>query len=270
MLESPQFDFGIQIIIQGEFLMRKLSKITKYFFILTFAILCVFQSRSFAVDNCGGIYSPKNPFPCTAPNGIQGNCVWWTWHWLRYGKGDRNVESSNSFRGDANTWDNKAISLGYTVITSPQKDTIAVNETAAGGLGHVATVDEVTSTGVWVNEMNWGISGFRRNFYSNGFFTKFIVPYPQPKLFSLSPNPVVLPYDAYYTISGENLDRVLSVEITFPGGGKGILYGSGQIPMKNYYQVQIYATLGTSGSYLFNVVTDQNIEAVPQMPVTVQ
>lgn len=250
--------------------MKKLSTLTKYFMVLGFVLLVLFQGRSFAVTNCDGIYSPKNPFSCTGPSGIQGNCTWWAWHWLRYGKGDRNVENSNSFRGHAYTWDEKAVSLGYTVVTYPVKDAIGVNETAAGGLGHVASVDEITPTGVWVYEMNYNLTGFQRAFHANGFFTHFIVPFTQPKLSSFLPNPAFHSSpasDQPYWINGENLDRVVSVEITFPGGGKGILYGSGQIPGKSYSQLSILATLGVTGDYLFNVVTDQNIEAVPQMPV---
>jgi surface antigen len=244
---------------------------TKYFIISAFAVMVLFQSQTFAVTNCDGIYSPKNPFLCTGPNGIQGNCTWWAWHWLRYGKGDRNVENSNSFRGPAKTWDEKAISLGYTVVTYPVKDAIGVWEGSSDFPdGHVASVDEIDSTGVWVYEMNWKISGYQRHHYPNGFFTHYIVPFTQPKLFSFLPNPAFHSSpasDQPYWITGENLDRVVSVEITFPGGGKGILYGSGQIPGRSYSQLDIIATLGVSGDYLFNVVTDQNIEAVPQMPV---
>ncbi len=224
--------------------------------------LLVLTGNAYAVTYCDGIYSPGNPYECKF-SGIEGNCVWWTWHWLRYGKGDRKLHDSNSFRGSPKTWASKATSLGYTVLTTPTVGTVAVNDI------HVATVDQVTSTQVLVSEMNAGMSGFRQKWYNRTFFKFYIVPDPQPRLSRIDPQPIYrYGYDRSFTLTGENMDKVATLELTFPGGGKGSLSGT-QIQWRNYTQLGFQATFGTKGNYIINAVSDRRVESIPQMPFTV-
>lgn len=247
-----------------------LNKSVKLFLGVMFFVLFTFQGKTFADDWCDGIYSPGNPYVCVVGNGVQGNCTWWAAHFLRYGKGDRKVfyPYSQRIHGDAYQWATSAAQLGYTVVDYPGVDYIAVREISSPG--HVASVVSFDATTVTVNEMNASLTGFRTKTYSRSYFQKYIVPDPQPKLSSISPQPIALPYDASYTINGENMDKVVSVEIKFPGGGTGVLYGSGQIPWKTYNQLGIKVLINSSGNYIFNTVTNRDVEANPQMPVYFQ
>lgn len=250
-----------------------LNKSVKLFLGMMFLALVVFQDNVLADDWCDGIYSPGNPYVCVVSGGVQGNCTWWAAHFLRYGKGDRKVfyPYSQRIHGDAKDWATSAAQLGYTVVTNPGIGYIAVRENTSGTpYGHVASVVSFDSSNITVEEMNAGLTGYRTKTYARSFFQKYIVPDPQPKLFSISPQPIALPYDASYTINGENMDKVISVEIKFPNGGTGVLYGSGQIPWKTYNQLGINVLINSSGNYIFNTITDRHVEANPQMPVYFQ
>ena len=237
-------------------------------------ILFGFQSQALAVNSCGGFYSPSNPFPCS--NG--GNCVWWTWHWLRHGKGHRNLSDTtkNKFKRSALYWDDDAISMGMTVDGNLEKGAIAVNETQSLSdgtvTGHVAVLVDWDSAYLYVDEMNWGSYGLtQRKKYrrSNNYFRKFIHPFPQPKLLSILPSPIYkADYNQNFILNGENLDTVMKLELTFPNNGTGTLSGS-QLPWKNYSQLSFLATFGTSGRYIINAVTDKNVESIPRMPFDV-
>jgi surface antigen len=231
------------------------------------------QTQVHAVERCAGIYSPGNPYDCY--NG--GNCVWWTWHWLRWGKGDRSVPfrySAHPQGSNAHLWDDIAQTNDYIVDGNLEMGAIAVNETSTvpGTLtGHVAVVVGWNDTYLYVDEMHWGRYGlwqrmpYRR---SKNYFTKFIHPKTQPKLFNITPQPFYASSDMSYLLRGENLDRVTQLEITFPSGGKGYLSGR-QIQYKDFWNLQMMLTLGGRGRWTVNAITDQNVESYP-MPFDVQ
>lgn len=67
--------------------------------------------------------------------------------------------------GNATTWDNYAAASGWTVSNTPSPGAIAQNSYMAGGLGHVAIVEKVSSDGteIFMSDMNgfagWGAEG---------------------------------------------------------------------------------------------------------------
>jgi len=69
--------------------------------------------------------------------------------------------------GNASTWDDYARLSGWTVSSRPVKGAIAQTDYAAGGLGHVAYVEDVSADGTMIkySDMN-GIAGWGRVGYS--------------------------------------------------------------------------------------------------------
>ena len=90
--------------------------------------------------------------------GTPGQCTW--------GAAEKWFEASGSYpamRGDALNWTNAAVAAGYTVVDTPQDRSLVVFQpgvAGAGGYGHVAWVDSVSSGGqvIRVTEMN-GLAG---------------------------------------------------------------------------------------------------------------
>ncbi|MEU0498523.1 CHAP domain-containing protein [Mycobacterium sp. NPDC006124] len=92
--------------------------------------------------------------------GTPGQCTW--------GAAQKWFEATGSYpamRGDAWNWVNAARAAGYTVVDAPTERSIVVFQpgaAGAGGYGHVAWVDSVTSQagGQWIHvtEMN-GLAG---------------------------------------------------------------------------------------------------------------
>jgi surface antigen len=82
--------------------------------------------------------------------------------------------------GNANTWDNRAPSSGWTVSTVPRVG--AVGQTDAGYAGHVGIVEAVSEDGTMIkySDMN-GLAGYNRVGYSDwvpvhSVFKRFIFP----------------------------------------------------------------------------------------------
>lgn len=105
------------------------------------------SSSSFAVYNFSPAYGGNGYVP--------GYCTWY-------------VASRISIPrnwGNANTWDTYARASGWTVSSRPVPGAIA--QTRAGGLGHVAIVEEVSPDGSQIkySDMN-GLAGFGRVGYS--------------------------------------------------------------------------------------------------------
>lgn len=95
----------------------------------------------------GGPASTKNTY-------IWGYCTFWT--------AQRRIEVGNPIPnnwGDANTWDDGALAVGYIVDHTPSVG--AIMQTDAGKEGHVAFVEKVNPDGSWeISEMNvkgWNI-----------------------------------------------------------------------------------------------------------------
>jgi surface antigen len=83
-----------------------------------------------------------------------GQCTWW----VRYKRRDENL----TWMGDAWNWANSARARGLTVTTAAINATVvfAPYVQGAGGLGHVAHVEQVLSDGwVLVSEMNFAWNG---------------------------------------------------------------------------------------------------------------
>jgi surface antigen len=92
-----------------------------------------------------------------------GQCTWW----VRYKRLDENL----TLMGDAWNWANSARARGLTVTTTPAANATVVFAPyvqGAGGLGHVAHVEQLLSDGwVLVSEMNffWNGGGLGRVSY---------------------------------------------------------------------------------------------------------
>ncbi|QLK86804.1 CHAP domain-containing protein [Staphylococcus sp. 17KM0847] len=78
---------------------------------------------------------------------VAGQCTYYAY--------DRSGGRVGSYWGNANNWANAARSAGYTVNNTPAVG--AIMQSSAGGYGHVAYVENVSSNGsVTVSEMNYG------------------------------------------------------------------------------------------------------------------
>jgi surface antigen len=133
------------------------------------------------VATCGGLSSPRNPFPCN--NG--GNCVWFAW---KMASDQWGIDFPA--RGNANTWVNSATANVFRVLPTPALSTIAVNTTqkdiTGTVAGHVGWVVSSSGNTVCTQEMSWGVPGMKtacrdRSYWNGGFI------YP-PSITITSPN----------------------------------------------------------------------------------
>ena len=85
------------------------------------------------------------------PNGYAwGNCTWWA----AARRAQLNIAIPNNW-GNAATWARRAARDGYQVDHTPSPGAIMQTAQAAGGLGHVAIVEQVDPNGSWhISEMN--------------------------------------------------------------------------------------------------------------------
>ena len=106
-----------------------------------------FLPTRIGVDSCCGYNASGNPYPCGCGGGGGcGNCTWWAWY-KRSAIGD--ALPSHSW-GNAQEWDTRASSEGWTVVEGPpQEGAIIVLEPGEQGVdatyGHVAYVEEKIS-----------------------------------------------------------------------------------------------------------------------------
>lgn len=79
---------------------------------------------------------------------VYGNCTYWAaLRRMQVGEAVPNTW------GNANTWDDRALTDGYLVDHTPAPG--AIMQTDAGALGHVAFVESVSPSGQWtISEMN--------------------------------------------------------------------------------------------------------------------
>lgn len=87
----------------------------------------------------------KNPF---AQSNLFGQCTWYAW-----GRANEITGKNLPCRGDAKTWYSVASSNGYSVGSTPRKNSIAV--WSKGTYGHVAYVEKVEGNSVTITESNW-------------------------------------------------------------------------------------------------------------------
>lgn len=105
-----------------------------------------------AASIASGAFPWGGSSPVYGYNGYDyGYCTWYVAH----------VISVPSNWGNASTWAYYASLSGWNVSTLPTKGSIAQTAAAAGGLGHVAVVDDVNGDMVHISDMN-GLAGWGR------------------------------------------------------------------------------------------------------------
>ncbi len=86
-----------------------------------------------------------NPF---AQSNLYGQCTWYSW-----GRANEVKGTKLPCRGDAKSWYSVAANNGYSVGSTPRKNSIAV--WSNGTYGHVAYVEKVSGNNVTITESNW-------------------------------------------------------------------------------------------------------------------
>jgi len=99
-----------------------------------------------------------NPFAAN----FQGQCTWFTYgRMLETGLMPDGVREAGAFLGNAGTWEQDAQRLGLNIVNKPEdsKSYLMVfppNVRDAGGVGHVAFLEDVLSNGdIRISESNW-------------------------------------------------------------------------------------------------------------------
>lgn len=209
-----------------------------------------------ASSTCGGQTENGNIYPCNPPCANSSNCTWWAW---KEAKDFWGIPLPN-WGNAGQSWITGAANSGYIISPVPATYTIAVNNS----VGHVAWVKQIpnySAMQVTVSEQNCGN-------YASGTFdaTRSITWYDSGFIYppSFGPTPVetgVYPagpimhqsYDQPLTIQGSGFTGPVTVYVTFPNGGHGILSGT-QITSTSSSSVSILVTLGLTGTYGFQVV----------------
>jgi len=111
------------------------------------------KADDLAPVNCGVQLASIKVAPITYTGPIDdeyayGNCTYWA--------SERRAQTGHPIPntwGDAYEWADRAAAYGYTVDNHPAPG--AIMQTSAGGLGHVAFVENVDADGTWhISEMN--------------------------------------------------------------------------------------------------------------------
>lgn len=122
--------------------------------------------------SAGDGYPHDNAVDCSAQYGIYSWCLGGTWLSGR-GYAYRNCTDYVAWKleslgvptsktrnlGNASTWGTNASARGVTVNGTPAAGSVAINTTAAGGLGHVAYVASVNGSNITIYEYNGGGTG---------------------------------------------------------------------------------------------------------------
>lgn len=251
------------------FLTRQVTK--AFLFLAASLILCgTAQAQGFTGSaTCSGESSPGNPYYCyryDQVNSSGGNCTWLAWKYARENWGDPLGNFDPAVRvswGNANNWANAARSRGYVVDSLPARHTIAVSNTLHS-LGHVAWVESVDGDYVYVSEMYYNQPGVRwwQRYHKSVFNLGFIHPKPRPQVYSISPQPQWAWGDRDYWVSGANYDYNERVRMCWPGGGCSTLSGA-QVPYSDPWNLQIRATIMTSGTWSLTAVNPDGRESLP-------
>ncbi len=123
------------------------------------------------VTSCCSLNSTGNPYPCSCGTST-GNCTWSAWKSAK----DNWGWSLPGF-GNAANWANAARANHILVLSTAATNTIAVNSTAAGGLGHVCYVTSMSGSNLTCTEMNWCLTCQQSHTYAKSFFNQgFIYP----------------------------------------------------------------------------------------------
>lgn len=223
-------------------------------------------TAALAVDNCGPIYSPGNPYPC----GSGGNCTFYAWHMARaVWQQSMPGFSRNAYypSGDAKYWAGQASLAGWPISTEPGSRTVAVSSTRSTS-GHVWWVDYLSSNMTVGSEMNWGVYGVKYGVqYPFSTSNKgYIYPKPmswRPRVnFTVSTTLWAKPYDQRIGFSGSNFGPGMLVDVTFPSGGMTTLQGS-QVQYSSNSYLSILVTLGARGWWKFRVVAKDGQRSDP-------
>ncbi|NOU50673.1 CHAP domain-containing protein [Pseudoalteromonas sp. JBTF-M23] len=141
----------------------------------------LFASHVQAVNYCGGQTSINNPFECcTSAKGVEGNCTWFAWKKAKDVWGHAlqlNDYPRHAYRWDVNTY--KAINKtsGYIYRSTPTLNSVAIQDSRNGSLGHVAWVTNIDGTQLTVQEQNCESdnqypNGIERN---SNFFNSYLL-----------------------------------------------------------------------------------------------
>ena len=227
--------------------------------ILIAAALLSFLSPTavLAVNTCGPIYSPGNPYPCQ--NG--GNCTFYAWHMSKtvWGQAMPGFGKNAYYpSGDAKYWAGQASSAGWPVSAEPGSRTVAVSSTR-GTNGHVWWVNYLSSNTTVGSEMNWNVWGVKSQVqYPFSTANKGYI-YPKqmwwrPMVdFTVSSTLWVKSYDQRIGFSGRNFGPDMVVDVTFPSGAMTTLRGS-QVQYSSGSYFSILVTLGARGWWKFRAV----------------
>ena len=235
--------------------MRKVTRI-----LLASVLLIAGASQSLfaqAASTCGGQTENGDIYPCNPPCSNSSNCTWWAWKEAK----DIWGRTLPNWGNAGQPWITGAANSGYIISPVPALNTIAVSSS----IGHVAWIDQTpnySAMQVTVSEQNCG------NYPFGTFFsvTRSITWYDGGFIYPPSSGPTpsetgVFPAgplfhqssDQPLTIQGSGFSGPVTVYVTFPSGGHGILSGT-QITSTSSTSVSILVTLGVSGTYGFQVV----------------
>lgn len=209
------------------------------------------------VDNCGGVSSPGNPYPC----GNGGNCTFWVWHKAKnvWGQQLPGFSKNSSFpSGDAKYWAGQARLAGWPVSSEPGSRTISVNNNISS-FGHVWFNEFLGWQELVGNEMNWGQPGYRDPVKHTFQESNQGYIYPQVRswrpIVTLTTSPTLRASSqpVWILFSGQNFGSNSIVDATTPDGSMVSLRGS-QLYLSNSNNLWMQAVLNMSGMWKFRVV----------------
>lgn len=188
------------------------------------------------------VYTNTYPYPTASHCGCQADpwsfykrqCtsyVAWKINELGYSfsNGMTGPNGSTGWFGNANNWDNNALSIGFVVNSTPVVGSIAVweaNSGGAGGSGHVAFVQNVNSNGtVDISEYNWNGGEGIYNERFGRVADKYVHVGSSSGGSCSGPNPIIqnTTINGPYNCSNVGTITVLPVTTLNPGSGNIVL-----------------------------------------------
>lgn len=228
--------------------------------LISMMIVMLVATHTFAVDTCGPLNSPGNPYPCLGG----GNCTFFAWHQGRYVWNQdlsfANRASYGLMERDAKNWAIHARNHGFTVSNEPGSLTIGVSNSLAS-TGHVWWVDWLNWDKTRGREMNWGAWGITFPTSGRAFSQAnlgYIYPQPMPSrpfvYFSVSSTLWTSPYDQTVWFYGMNFSPDMLVDVTFPNGYNMVTLQGAQVLYSSNSFFGIKATLNTRGWWKIRAV----------------
>lgn len=116
------------------------------------------QSGSIVIsaNNCCGLTSINNPFPCCSSDSSKGNCTWHVYYMFGY----------VPFTGDAKLWNGQVAGTpGWLNSNSPAYGYRNIGWQSGGSMGHVSFINRYYY-GITGSEQSWCLSGCPSYFYN--------------------------------------------------------------------------------------------------------